>query len=110
MEMYKAYKQGRSDKDPSKFWYDGEIGFYDHYIIPLAKKLKECGVFGVSCDEYLNYAEANRKEWISRGQSLVNEMVIEAAAIAAMEDDPDFNNRRDRSISLSSIADSDDEF
>ena len=24
------------------------------YIIPLAKKLKDCGVFGVSSDEYLN--------------------------------------------------------
>jgi hypothetical protein len=28
--------------------YDGEIGFFDFYIIPLARKLKECGVFGVS--------------------------------------------------------------
>jgi len=31
----------------------GEIGFYDFYIIPLAKKLDQCGVFGVSSDEYL---------------------------------------------------------
>jgi hypothetical protein len=30
---------------------EGEIGFFDFYIIPLAKKLKECGVFGVSSDE-----------------------------------------------------------
>jgi hypothetical protein len=30
------------------------------YIIPLAKKLKECGVFA-SSDEYLNYAMKNRK-------------------------------------------------
>ena len=28
-----------------------EIGFFDFYIIPLAKKLKDCGVFGVSSDE-----------------------------------------------------------
>ena len=55
-EMYKAYKQGRSERDPSEFWYQGEIGFFDYYIIPLAKKLKDCGVFGVSSDEYLNYA------------------------------------------------------
>jgi len=40
--------------------YKGEIGFFDFYIIPLAKKLKECGVFGVSSDEYLNYATKNR--------------------------------------------------
>ena len=28
-EMYKAYKEGRSDKDPSIDWYQGEIGFFD---------------------------------------------------------------------------------
>jgi len=38
------------------------------YIIPLAKKLKDCGVFGVSSDEYLNYAEKNRV----RGSPLVH--------------------------------------
>ncbi|CAB9531987.1 cAMP-specific 3',5'-cyclic phosphodiesterase (Partial), partial [Seminavis robusta] len=39
-EMYQAYKDGRSDKDPSEGWYEGEIGFFDFYIIPLAKKLE----------------------------------------------------------------------
>ena len=63
------------EKDPSEFWYKGEIGFFDFYIIPLAKKLKECGVFGVSCDEYLNYAEQNRREWEERGEEITAEMV-----------------------------------
>lgn len=31
-EMYKAYKDGRSEKDPSEFWYEGEIGFFDYYM------------------------------------------------------------------------------
>ena len=52
-EMYEAYLSGRSDMDPSVGWYKGEIGFFDFYIIPLAKKLDECGVFGVSSDECL---------------------------------------------------------
>jgi hypothetical protein len=52
-EMYNAYLEGRSETDPTTFWYKGEIGFFDFYIIPLAKKLKDCGVFGVSSDEYL---------------------------------------------------------
>jgi hypothetical protein len=55
-EMYESYKTGRWDKDPSAGWYKGELGFFDNYIIPLAKKLKECGVFGVSSAEYLDYA------------------------------------------------------
>jgi hypothetical protein len=41
----------------------------------LAKKLKDCGVFGVSSDEYLNYSLRNRREWESKGRQLVEEMV-----------------------------------
>ena len=74
-EMLTAYRQGRSEKDPSDFWYQGEIGFFDFYIIPLVKKLKDCGVFGVSSDEYLNYAQKNRQEWELRGQEVVATMV-----------------------------------
>lgn len=74
-ELYKAYKQGRSETDPSANWYKGEIGFLDFYVIPLAKKLKQCGVFGVSSDEYLNYAEKNRREWELRGQERVAAML-----------------------------------
>ena len=74
-ELYKAYVEGRAEKDPSEFWYKGEIGFFDFYIIPLAKKLKDCGVFGVSCYEYLDYAERNRAEWESKGQEAVETMM-----------------------------------
>mmetsp|Transcript_12927 Transcript_12927/g.30656 ORF Transcript_12927/g.30656 Transcript_12927/m.30656 type:complete len:1240 (-) Transcript_12927:54-3773(-) len=70
-EMYGAFKNGRAAKDPAEFWYTGELGFFDFYIIPLAKKLKECGVFGVASDEYLNYAEANREEWERKGLDMV---------------------------------------
>ena len=70
-EMYRSYLDGRSEKDPSEGWYQGEMGFFNHYVIPLAKKLKECGVFGVASDEYLNYALANRREWEAKGISVV---------------------------------------
>jgi hypothetical protein len=80
-EMYTAYKEGRAENDPSEFWYKGEIGFFDFYIIPLAKKLKDCGVFGVSSDEYLNYALQNRKEWEARGEECVAEMKQELESI-----------------------------
>jgi hypothetical protein len=63
---------GRSDKDPAPGRYEGELWFFDNYVIPLAhKKLKECGVFGVSSDEYLNYAVANRREWEKKGRGIV---------------------------------------
>jgi hypothetical protein len=63
------------DKNPAEFWAQGEVGFFDFYIIPLAKKLKECGVFGVSSDEYLNYAIKNRNEWAARSEEVVAELV-----------------------------------
>jgi class 3 adenylate cyclase len=70
-ENYLAYLNGRTAKDPSEGWYQGELGFFDYYIIPLAKKLKECGVFGVASDEYLNYAMNNRSEWSIKGHTIV---------------------------------------
>ena len=73
-EMTKAYKEGRAEKNPADTWYQGEIGFFDYYVIPLAKKLKNCGVFGVSSDEYLIYATKNRDEWAARGEEIVCEM------------------------------------
>ena len=86
--MYKAYKEGRAEKHPSDFWYDGELGFFDFYIIPLAKKLKNCGVFGVSSDEYLNYAERNRREWESKGQQGVCELAEHASCIYGVTEPP----------------------
>ena len=77
-ECYQAFVNGRAENDPAESWYKGEIGFFDFYIIPLAKKLKDCGVFGVSSDEYLNYAQRNRKEWEERGEEVVQEMIAKA--------------------------------
>lgn len=45
--MYSAYCAGRAESDPSENWYQGELNFFDFYIIPLARKLNDCGVFGV---------------------------------------------------------------
>lgn len=78
-ECYWAFLAGRGDNDPSESWYQGELGFFDFYIIPLARKLKECGVFGVASDEYLNYAIANRMEWELKGQAVVDGYRMEFA-------------------------------
>jgi hypothetical protein len=73
-ESYVAYADCRSDNNPADNWYQGELGFYDFYIIPLAKKIQQCQVFGVSSDEYLSYALQNRVEWEERGKEIVEEM------------------------------------
>ena len=76
-ELYTAWRAGRMGADPSTFWYDGEMKFFDSYIIPLARKLKDCGVFGVASDECLNYAIDNRKEWEAKGQALVADIIAD---------------------------------
>ena len=55
-------------------WYQQELDFFDRYVIPLARRLKESGAFGVSGDEYLNYAEKNRVEWEAKGRDVVQAM------------------------------------
>jgi len=97
-ELYTAWKAGRMGADPTNFWYEGELKFFDGYIIPLAKKLKDCGVFGVSSEECLNYAVENRREWEAKGQQIINELVAsyqqrereeaEAAAAASATNSP----------------------
>lgn len=74
-ECYEAYHYGRVDKNPAENWYQGEIGFFDFYIIPLSKKLRDCGVFGQTSDENLNYAESNRALWVQNGEAIVEEML-----------------------------------
>ncbi|CAB9517992.1 Receptor-type guanylate cyclase gcy [Seminavis robusta] len=79
-ELYVAHINGRSQTNPATFWAKGEIGFFDFYIIPLAKKLQDCGVFGVSSGEFLSYAHANRAEWESKGEAIVEEYVAKFSA------------------------------
>jgi hypothetical protein len=86
-ETYKSYIEGRTTTNPIENWYKGELGFFDFYIIPLAKKLKECGVFGVSSDEYLNYAMRNRGEWERTGQEVVELMKSQVESRCSRTDD-----------------------
>ena len=95
-ELYTAWRAGRMEKDPSTFWYEGEMKFFDGYIIPLAKKLKECGVFGVASDECFNYAIDNRKEWEAKGQMIVSELL----ANYAQRDKEELEGRRSHRSSL----------
>jgi class 3 adenylate cyclase len=74
-EQYRAYQTGRSINDPSEGWYSGELWFFDCHVIPLAKKLNDCGALGTSSGEYLTYAEQNREEWERKGLEIVKSFV-----------------------------------
>jgi hypothetical protein len=74
-ERYRSFLEGHEEEDPAIHWYENEIRFFDNYVIPLANKLAECGVFGVSSDEYLGFAIENRMEWEMKGRDVVHHML-----------------------------------
>jgi len=71
IERAKAYAEGREEKNPLDFWYDTQIEFFTYHVIPLAKKLKECAVFGESSVEYVDCATKNLAEWELHGVKVV---------------------------------------
>ena len=80
-EMYAAFEAGRFPVDPSEGWYEGELKFFDEKVIPLAKELKSCGIFGDYSDEYLQFATENREHWETEGKTFVQTMVNKAKGI-----------------------------
>jgi class 3 adenylate cyclase len=86
-ENWKAYTAGRAETNPVDTWYESEMGFFDFYVIPLAERLDECGVFGVSSDEYLEYALENRREWESKGKEVVKMMVDKYCRVVPVDEE-----------------------
>jgi len=107
-EMYKSFLEGKAAVDPSIGWYEAEMGFFDGYVIPLAKKLKDCGVFGVASDEYLAYALENRREWEMKGKEESQGMLLRASIALGF---PTLSDDQEDSMSLmastQSLAESD---
>ena len=73
-EMYKAFEEGRSEMDPSFYWYKSELMFLEEQIIPHCQKMQAAGVFGASADECLAFAITNRDQWSAKGVNLISTM------------------------------------
>lgn len=67
-ETYNTFLEDRAETDPLDNWWKGEFGFFDFYIIPLAKKLEKCGIDSTA---YVENAQNNRKMWEDLGAGLV---------------------------------------
>lgn len=76
-EFYVAHLEGRLSFDPEENWYENQIGFFSHYIIPLSKKMQTCGVFGTTGDVFQYFAEENKKRWIAEGELISVVMMCE---------------------------------
>jgi class 3 adenylate cyclase len=82
-ERYKAYLSGRASFDPADNWFAGELGFFDHYVIPLSKRISESGIFGLGAGSvYETMARENRQEWERDGQASLRAMIKSAHQIS----------------------------
>jgi hypothetical protein len=54
-ELYRAYVEGPF-RQVRRVLVQGRDGFFDFTHYPVGEEAEGCGVFGVSSDEYLNYA------------------------------------------------------
>eukprot|EP00816_Leptocylindrus_hargravesii_P008151 CAMPEP_0196806582 /NCGR_PEP_ID=MMETSP1362-20130617/6478_1 /TAXON_ID=163516 /ORGANISM="Leptocylindrus danicus, Strain CCMP1856" /LENGTH=310 /DNA_ID=CAMNT_0042180117 /DNA_START=47 /DNA_END=979 /DNA_ORIENTATION=- len=71
-EMLFSFRDGKGD-DPAPNWFKGQICFFDGYIIPVAKKLRQCGIFGKRGDVFLNCVLENRRRWLVEGEAMTRE-------------------------------------
>lgn len=89
-ELLCSYLQGRGD-NPATNWYRGQISFFDGYIIPLAKKLYQCGIFLRNGDDFLMCVQNNRQRWLLEGEA-ITKLIINTRSCkreASMDSDDD---------------------
>jgi hypothetical protein len=118
-EMLAAYHDDRAAFDPTETWYQGEIGFFDYYVIPLATRMTETGVFGEVGATFVSNANNNRSNWEMIGHSILADMICKARpplketsddASADDGDNSELAKRKKRNSDDSSAVEIDDAF
>lgn len=81
LELQRANSQGRGF-DPKGNWHGGQIGFLESYLLPLARKLEDMGVFGdVIGPVFAKIVESNRDTWVAKGQPVVDNIIAKGAEL-----------------------------
>lgn len=83
-EMTVAFQDGRGDRDPSEFWYQGEFGFFDYVVVPLATCMAQHKELGTSGQVMLRHAKKNREEWEREGEAVVMKLQCESKKPASI--------------------------
>jgi hypothetical protein len=87
LELRKAYVDGRGDS-PQNGWFRNQIGFLDAYLLPLARKLDDAGVFGDTKGAvFAENVEENRERWTREGMSLTAAIVMEGEKLFPADDE-----------------------
>jgi hypothetical protein len=79
LELRKAFVENRG-ADPQARWFENQIGFLESYLLPLARRLEDMGVFGDEIGQtFAATVEANRDKWLVEGMD-VTELIVEKGA------------------------------
>ncbi len=77
LELKRAYVHGRGD-DPQGGWFTNQIGFLEAYLLPLARKLDDTGVFGDTRGSiFAQLVEESKDRWMREGASLTANIIRE---------------------------------
>lgn len=77
LSAYKIEQQCNEVKDPHpvEIWYEDQIGFFNHYVIPLADRLDQSGAFHEEGAKFVDLASKNLRRWEEEGEALTKVMV-----------------------------------
>jgi hypothetical protein len=69
-ELRKAFVDGRGP-DVSANWFENQIGFLEAYLLPLARRLEDMGVFDAEVSaQFAKMVENNRDRWLTEGYDI----------------------------------------
>jgi hypothetical protein len=71
LELLRAHGQGRGP-DPSHRWFENQIGFLEMYLMPLASRLDEIGVFDL---DFGSIVRGNLDRWLVEGLEFTEAMI-----------------------------------
>jgi len=120
-ELHEAYEIGRcadgEEDDPSKDWFGNQLGFYEIYILPLARKLRKCGAFAPDAGEaFVQNAKNICRRWEYEGAAITDRMIEEvkreydertSGRAAAAQDPPQANEVEGKKLSIGSCGSED---
>jgi hypothetical protein len=76
-ELKASYHEGRGE-DPQNGWYDNQITFLDSYILPLARRMEDTGIFGDETGKmFADIVLENRDRWVTDGEASTSHVIQE---------------------------------
>jgi hypothetical protein len=86
MELRRAY-QAKRGFDPQHRWFENQIGFLESYLLPLAHRLDDIGVFGPEVGPaFAMIVEDNRDRWLTHGYDETQKVIEEGATLYPVEE------------------------